>query len=115
MTAPIRPSAKEIAQRIQASRTPRVRPLVPVKEVSAGAPAGYLRGASAAAAYCGVDRKTFRSWRDDPVQPEQLKKLLQPRIIRGESYYKISNIDRFMDPANNAPDAVTRGAHLLAA
>ena len=62
---------------------------------------GYMRGTTAAAAYCGVDRKTFRSWRDDPAQPDLLRKLLTPRIIRGESYYRLSNLDRFMDPTNN--------------
>lgn len=115
MTAPSRPSAKEIALQIHASRAPVPVAPKPVRVAPTATLVGYLRGSTAAAAYCGVDRKTFRRWRDDNLQPEQLKKLLQPRIIRGESYYKVTNIDRFMDPANNAPDEITRGAHLLAA
>ena len=68
---------------------------------------GYVRGSRAAAVYCGVDRKTFRSWRDDPAQSEMLRKLLKPRVIRGESYYRLSNLDRFMDPANNVDEEPT--------
>ena len=64
---------------------------------------GYLRGCEAAAAYCGVGRKAFRSWRDDPCLPDHLRRLLVPRIIRGDSYYRMSNLDRFMDPINNQP------------
>ena len=30
---------------------------------------------------------------------------LAPRIIRGESYYRMANLDRFMDPPNNVPGA----------
>ena len=64
---------------------------------------GYVRGCRSAAAYLDIDRKTFRSWRDDPVIPESVRRLLQPRIIRGESYYRLENLDRFMSPANNPP------------
>lgn len=65
---------------------------------------GYVRGCRAAADYCGVDRKTFRSWRDDVALADGLRGLLKPRIIRGESYYRIANLDRFMDPVNNLAD-----------
>ena len=37
------------------------------RQRSAPAMRGYLKGVRAAATYCGVDRKTFRSWRDDPT------------------------------------------------
>lgn len=75
-------------------------------------PRGYVRGSKAAAAYLNVDRKTLRSWRDDPAVPDHLRQLLKPRIIRGESYYRLENLDRFMEPANNVPqDALMfRGA-----
>ena len=33
--------------------------------------------------------------------------LLAPRIIRGDSYYCIKNLDMFMDPSRNPPGAVT--------
>ena len=65
---------------------------------------GYLRGSALAARYVGAgDRKTFRQWRDDPEIAH--RELLQPRIIRGQPYYKISKLDQFMDPALNAPGA----------
>lgn len=64
---------------------------------------GYVHGANAAAAYLGIDRKAFRSWRDDPTL--QGAELLQPRIIRGEAYYCLAKLDRFMDPGLNPPDA----------
>jgi len=64
---------------------------------------GYVRGSEGAARYLGIDRKTFRSWRDDPEIART--ELLKPRIIRGEAYYCIERLDRFMDPKNNAPGA----------
>ncbi len=78
-------------------RAPTLRPIKPVQR-------GYLRGCRAAADYCGVDRKTFRSWRDDVALADGLRGLLKPRIIRGESYYRLANLDRFMDPVNNLTD-----------
>jgi hypothetical protein len=65
---------------------------------------GYLRGSGAAAVYCGIGRKAFRSWRDDPCLPDHLRRLLAPRIIRGDCYYRIANLDRFMDPINNVEE-----------
>lgn len=65
---------------------------------------GYLRGSLASAVYCGVGPKAFRSWRDDPSLPDHLRRLLAPRIIRGDCYYRIANLDRFMDPINNLTD-----------
>jgi hypothetical protein len=64
---------------------------------------GYFRGTRRAAHYLDIDRSTFRKWRDDKEQAH--RELLQPRIISGDPYYRIANLDRFMDPANNAPDA----------
>lgn len=64
---------------------------------------GYLHGSRRAAEYLDIDRQTFRGWRDDTEMAH--RELLQPRIIRGEPYYRIANLDRFMDPANNPPGA----------
>lgn len=72
---------------------------------------GYLYGVEAAANYLGVSRSAFRSWRDDPAMPH--RELLQPRIIRGDSYYSIRKLDAFMDPKNNPPGAVTE-CHIAA-
>lgn len=66
-------------------------------------PRGYLHGDAEAAKYLGgIDRKTFRRWQDDPDTPQRY--LLKARIIRGQKYYRISNLDRFMDPALNTQD-----------
>jgi hypothetical protein len=72
---------------------------------------GYLYGVEAAASYLGISRSAFRSWRDDAAMPG--RELLQPRIIRGDSYYSIRKLDTFMDPANNPPGAVTE-CHIVA-
>lgn len=89
---PVNGNAGEPAASVM--RVPLVKP----------APRGYLRGCRSAAAYLSVDRKTFRSWRDDPQLPDHVRRLLLPRIIRGESYYRVASLDRFMDPVNNIPD-----------
>lgn len=62
---------------------------------------GYLRGSRRAAEYLDIDRQTFRGWRDDTEMAH--RELLQPRIINGDPYYRIANLDRFMDPACNPP------------
>ena len=64
---------------------------------------GYIKGVANAAAYIAIDLKTFRLWRDDPNLTH--RHLLQPRIIRGDTYYSLRNLDAFMDPAKNPPDA----------
>lgn len=69
-------------------------PVLPKKN---GVPRGYLRGGAAAASYLGIDRGTFRDWQNDPDLPGS--KMLRPRIIRGEAYYKISTLDLFMEPS----------------
>jgi hypothetical protein len=59
---------------------------------------GYIRGLQAAAEYLGIsDRETLRSWCKEFNLP--------PRIIHGQAYFKISTLDRFMDPVSNAPGA----------
>jgi hypothetical protein len=68
---------------------------------------GYVRGSRAAAEYLDIDRKTFRSWREDQTIADDLRRLLRPRVIRGESYYRIVSLDRFMDPINNIDDEMT--------
>ncbi len=65
---------------------------------------GYVRGATNAAEYLGIDRRTFNQWRDDPEVGHN--EFLKPRIIRGEAYYSIEKLDRFMDPKCNPPGAV---------
>lgn len=62
---------------------------------------GYIHGAKAAAAYLGVTRQTLAIWQVSPRLSEDLRALLQPRVIRGRTYYAIGKLDRFMDPANN--------------
>jgi hypothetical protein len=74
-------------------RSRRVRPVL----------RGHVRGAAAAATYLGIDRKTFRNWRDDPEMARA--ELLRPRIIRGDTYYSLRKLDEFMDPENNPPGA----------
>jgi hypothetical protein len=70
-------------------------------------PRGYIHGDTAAAKYLGLkDRKGLRRWQDDPTLP--LRELLTPRIINGHRYYKVANLDRFMDPALNTPASATR-------
>ncbi len=73
---------------------------------------GYVRGATNAARYLGIDRRTFNEWRADPEVGHN--ELLKPRIIRGEAYYSIEALTRFMDPKNNPPGAVIEN-HLLSA
>ena len=88
-------SASAELDRCQAPARP-VRPVRPVLR-------GYVRGAAGAAAYVGIDRKTFRDWRDDPEMSHA--QLLRPRIIRGDTYYALRKLDEFMDPDNNPPGA----------
>ena len=68
---------------------------------------GYLRGTAAAGRYCGVNRKAFREWRESVDIAEDLRALLEPRIIHGWPYFRIAKLDRFMEPANNPPGSET--------
>lgn len=79
-----------------AEKTPHVDTPRAAREIR-----GYFRGSRRAAAFLDIDRQTLRNWRDDPTIAH--RELLQPRIIRGDPYYRISNLEKFMDPANNAP------------
>lgn len=61
---------------------------------------GHLRGDAAAARYCGVNRKTFFRWQNDP--DVKGRELIKPRIIKSQKFYRISNLDAFMHPDLNS-------------
>lgn len=59
-------------------------------------PRGYVRGLTAAAEYCGIsDRGTVKEWFKSGG--------IRPRIINGQAFFKVSDMDRFMSPDSNPP------------
>lgn len=65
----------------------------------------YLWGFDAAAAYIGRSRKTFWRLRHSSALSAEEKRLLHPRIIDGRASFSKANLDKFMNPALNAPGA----------
>lgn len=64
---------------------------------------GYLQGDAELCRYLGgIDRKTLWRWLHDASLKR--RELLKPRVIRGQKYYRIANVERFMDPALNTED-----------
>lgn len=59
---------------------------------------GYVHGVAAAAAYLDMDKRTFNKH----VLPH-----VRPRLFGGHAYWRIADLDRFMDPDRNPPGAET--------
>lgn len=54
----------------------------------------WIRGYRAAARYIGLsDPKTLRNW--------VIEYNLKPRVIKGRSYFDVTELERLMDPTNN--------------
>ncbi len=65
----------------------------------------YIWGYPAAAKYLGISKMSFWRMRNSTELTEQEKALIKPRILNGRCAFKKANLDLFMSPALNAPDA----------